>query len=147
DLAIFHASLFEDKDICHGDHVTFHTTDLSDRGDLPSAIAHAFLLTDHIHRTRNLLTNGAYREIHPGHQTHGFHACERVAWRIGMRGSHGTIVTRVHGLQHVQRFTAAAFSNDNAFGTHTQRVNHEVTDGDFATSFNIGWAGFKRNHM
>ena len=36
------------------------------------------------------------------------------------------VVARVHGLQHVERLGAADLADDDAVGTHTQGVDHQV---------------------
>ena len=56
-----------------------------------------------------------------GHHHHGFEARESVARRVGVHRAHGALDAGVHGLQHVQRFGAAALADDDAVGTHTQR--------------------------
>src|SRR5215212_11570090 len=53
------------------------------------------------------------------------------------------IVTRVHGLQHVERLTGAALSDDDTIGAHAEGIAHEVALKDRAATFDIGWARFK----
>ena len=52
---------------------------------------------------------------------HRFQARERVARRVGVDRAHGPLDAGVHGLQHVQRFGAAALADDDAVGPHAQR--------------------------
>ncbi len=56
-------------------------------------------------------------------------------------------MTCVHCLEHIQGFTTAAFPNDDPFRTHTKGVYHQVTNGDFTTTFNVGWPRLQRHHM
>ena len=49
----------------------------------------------------------------------------------------GSVVTRVHGLHHVEGFGAAALAYDDAVGTHAERVDHQVALGDGACAFDI----------
>ena len=49
-------------------------------------------------------------------------------------------MTGVHGLEHVQRLRAAALSDDDPVGSHTERVADKVADPDLACSFRIGRA-------
>ena len=56
-------------------------------------------------------------------------------------------MTGIHGLQHVQRGLIANLAHDDPVWTHAQRIDHQVADGDFAATFNVGWAGFERDHM
>jgi hypothetical protein len=54
-----------------------------------------------------------------------------------MNGGHGAVVTGIHRLQHVQSFGAARFSDDDAVGAHTQRIDHQIAGGDGARAFDI----------
>ena len=56
-------------------------------------------------------------------------------------------MTGVHGLQHVQRFLAADFADDDAVGTHTQAVDQQFALPHRAVCLR-GWrAGFQAHHM
>ena len=46
----------------------------------------------------------------------------------------------VHGLEHVQRLTAAALADDDAIGPHAQSVAHELANGDCALALDVGRA-------
>ena len=46
-------------------------------------------------------------------------------------------MARVHRLQHVEGFFTAALAEDDAVGTHTQRVLHKFALTDFAFAFDI----------
>src|ERR1017187_4352439 len=47
-----------------------------------------------------------------------------------MDGGQGPVMARVHGLEHVQRFTATALSDDDSIRAHTQRVDDQLADRD-----------------
>ena len=56
-------------------------------------------------------------------------------------------MTSVHGLQHVECFTAADLADDDAVGAHTQRVADEVTDADLSPALDVRRARFEREHV
>ncbi|ODU55485.1 MAG: hypothetical protein ABT04_00805 [Granulicella sp. SCN 62-9] len=56
-------------------------------------------------------------------------------------------MTRVHGLKHVQRFTAAALSHDDSIWAHAQAVTHEVPDCDGALALGVARACFERHEI
>ena len=49
-------------------------------------------------------------------------------------------MTGVHGLKHVEGFLAAALAEDDAVGTHAQRVLDQFALADFALAFHVGRA-------
>ena len=60
---------------------------------------------------------------------------------------HRPIVTRVHRLKHVECFSAAAFSYDDAVRAHTERVDYQITNSDLTATFNVRWPGFQGYYM
>ena len=64
-----------------------------------------------------------------------------------MDSGHGTIMTCVHCLKHIQCFTSAALTHNNAVWAHTQGVDQQLANGNFTFAFNIGWSLFKANNM
>ena len=56
-------------------------------------------------------------------------------------------MSRVHGLKHVEGFLTAALAEDDAFGTHTQRVLDQLALADFTLAFDIGRTGFHAPDM
>ena len=46
-------------------------------------------------------------------------------------------MTGVHRLEHVERFLAADLADDDAVGTHTQRVDHQLPLADRALAFDV----------
>jgi hypothetical protein len=138
DLAVFNSGLLEGKDVLHDDDITLHPLDLGHIGDFSGSVLEAVLLNDQVDRRRDLFADGAHGKVHPGHQTHRLQTRERVARSIGVSGRHRAIVTGVHRLEHVERFATAALSNDNPLRTHSERVDNEIADRDFAFAFDIG---------
>ena len=58
-----------------------------------------------------------------------------------------TVVTGVHGLEHVEGFFAADLTNDDAVRTHTQAVDQELALINGALAFDIGWTSFETHHV
>ena len=56
-------------------------------------------------------------------------------------------MTRVHGLQHVERFLAADLADDDAVGPHTQAVDQQFALPHRAAAFEIRRAGFQAHHV
>ena len=56
-------------------------------------------------------------------------------------------MTGVHRLQHVQRLFAAHLTDDDAVGTHTQGVDHELALLDGALAFHVGRTRFQARHV
>jgi len=52
-------------------------------------------------------------------------------------------MTRVHSLQHVQRFLATHLTHDDAIGAHTEGVDHQLTLLHRAFSLNVGGPRFQ----
>ena len=93
---------------------------------------------DEIEGAGNLFADGAHRKIEAGHQHHRLDARERVALAVGVNRRQRAVVTGVHGLQHVERFGAAALADDDAVGAHAQGVADKVADADLAGAFDVG---------
>ena len=64
-----------------------------------------------------------------------------------MHGAHRALDAGVHGLQHIQRFGAAALADDDAVGPHTQRGADQLALVDAALFVQIGRAGFELHHV
>jgi hypothetical protein len=56
-------------------------------------------------------------------------------------------VAGIHRLEHVQRFAAAHFADDDAIGSHAQCVAHEVTGGDLSAAFDVGRPALQSDNM
>ena len=56
-------------------------------------------------------------------------------------------MARVHRLEHVERLGAADLSDDDAIGTHAQRVPHEIPDGDCPFSLDVRRPSLEPEHV
>ena len=119
-------------DFLHLQDVAFEAGDLGDRRDLALAVGEALQLHDDADRGGDLAAHRRDRHRHAGHADHLLEARDRVARRVGVDGRHRAFVAGVHGLQHVEGFLAAALAEDDAVGTHAQRVLHQLALADFA---------------
>ena len=70
-----------------------------------------------------------------------------VARAVGVDRGQRSVVTGVHRLQHVQRFLAADFADDDAVGTHTQAVDQQFALADGAVAFEVRRTGFQARHV
>src|SRR6478752_339913 len=143
DLAFDDTGLLEDEDVLHDDDVAFHPLDLGDVDDLPGAVLQAGLLDDQVDGRGDLLADGADRKVDAGHEDHRLEAGEHVAGAVGVTGRHRAVVTGVHCLEHVQRLTGAALSDDDPVGPHPEGVPDELADRDGALAFDVRRAGLE----
>src|SRR6185312_16213502 len=118
--------------------VLFHADDLGDGNKAPAAIFHALDLDHDIDGRSNLRADGPRRDVQSRHTDHLFYARQCVARCIGMYCSHGAVVTRVHGLQHVECFPGADLAHDDAVRPHAQCIAHKVTLRDLAPALDVG---------
>jgi hypothetical protein len=87
------------------------------------------------------------REFDIGHQRHRLEAPERVTRRVRVRGRERTIVSRVHGLEHVEGLTSANLSHDDAIRSHPERVANQVSDRDLAATLDGRRSGLQTDHV
>ena len=64
-----------------------------------------------------------------------------------MKCRQGAIVTRVHGLQHVESLCPTAFSYDDSVGSHAQRVGDKLSNGDRPAALGIGKTRFESDDV
>ena len=143
DLALDDARLLEHEHVLHHDHITLHALDLGDVGDPSRAVLQTCLVDDEVDRGRDLLADGADREVDAGHEDHRLEARQHVARAVGVAGGHRAVVARVHGLEHVQRLARTALPDDDPVGPHAQRVADELADRDLALALDVGRAGLE----
>src|SRR5438876_7806106 len=86
-------------------------------------------MDDDVDGAADLLADGAYREIEPGHQHQRLQAREGISGTIGVDGADGTVVAGVHGLQAVERLAATDFADEEAIRAHSERVPEGLTEG------------------
>ena len=83
---------------------TFHSRDLDDARDPSRSIRQSRHLDDQVERRRDLLAHRSIGQVCSCHQDHGFETRQCIARRVGVNRGHRALVTRVHRLEHVQRF-------------------------------------------
>jgi hypothetical protein len=57
------------------------------------------------------------------------------------------VVARVHGLEHVEGLAATNLTDDDAVGSHTQSVSHQVADPHLALAFDVRRTRFEWEHV
>ena len=67
--------------------------------------------------------------------------------RVGVDRGERSVVTGIHGLQHVERFFAADLADDDAVRPHTQAVDQQFALPHRAVAFEVGGPGFEARHM
>ena len=66
---------------------------------------------------------------------------------IGVHGGHRPVVAGVHGLDHVQRFGAAALTHQDPVGSHAQGVFHQVAYGVLADPLDVRGLGLQCDNV
>ena len=66
-----------------------------------------------------------------------------LAWIVVMR----TVVAGIHGLEHVERFFAANFADDDSVGPHTQAVDDQLTGLNRSFAVGIRRAALQSNYV
>ena len=56
-------------------------------------------------------------------------------------------MTGIHRLQHIQRFAAAAFADDDPVGAHSQTVLDQVADSYRALAFDVRRPRLETHHV
>src|SRR3954452_16970862 len=138
DLAFDDAGLLEHEDVLHDDDIAFHPLDFGDVHDLARPVLETRLLDDEVDRRGDLLADGPQGQGDAGHQDHRLEPRQHVAWAVGVAGGHRAVVTRVHGLEHVEGFARTALPDDDPVGAHAERVADELPDRDLALAFDVG---------
>ena len=100
-----------------------------------------------VNRRSNLAANRFFRQVQIRHHGHGFQTGDGIARTVGVNRSQRAIVTCVHGLQHVERFFATNFADDDAVGTHTQTVDDQLPLHDRALAFDVRGTAFQSHHV
>ncbi len=147
-LAVTGESLLPElEDVLQSNHLSLHSGDFGDVGNLSGAVGIAGLLNHNLNCRGDLFTDRANRQIHSSHQNHRLESSQRIPRRIGVECGQGSIVPGIHRLQHVERFPGAALSDDDPVWPHPQAVLHQVANGDGTFSFQIRRARFQLNPM
>lgn len=129
------------------DHVALHAGDLLDADDFAAPIGQARNLHDYADGRTDLVARALGGQIQPGHADHVFEPCQRIARAIGMHRRQRALVTGIHRLQHVERFGAAHFAENDAVRAHAQRIAYQRALCDLALALDIGRARLEAQHM
>ena len=70
-----------------------------------------------------------------------------VAGGVRVDRRHAAVVSRVHGLQHVERLCATHLTHEDPVRPHSQAVAQELADGELALALDVGWAVLERDHV
>src|SRR3954469_6438522 len=95
----------------------------------------------------DLVPHGTFWNVQIRHRAHIFDTGQSIARRVGVHRGKRSLVTSVHGLQHVKSFLAADLTNHDAVGAHTQTVDHQLPLSDCAFAFYVGWARFQADYV
>jgi hypothetical protein len=110
---------------------------LGDVRDLARAVLEATDLHDQVERARDLLADGARRQVGAGHEAHRLEAADHVSRRVRVTGREAAVVAGVHGLEHRERLATADLTHDDALWAHTEGVLDQVHDRDRALAFDV----------
>src|SRR5581483_7703518 len=141
------ALLRESEYLLHADRVLFHTGDFTNAGYLSGAVAHAAALHDNRDRSGYLLPDGFFRQVHIGHCDHRLQPGDRVSRGVRVNRSHGALVARIHGLQHVEGLLAAHFANDDSVGAHAEAIDQQLPLPNCALTLDIRGARFQTDDV
>ena len=120
----------EAEDVLHGDGVVFHPNQLADLGHFPAAVGESLEMHDHVDGADDLRSDRPHRQVEAGHEHQRLDPRQRVAWLVGMKRRHRAVVPGVHGLQHVERFSAPDLADDEPVGPHAQRAGDQLPHAD-----------------
>src|SRR5437879_12274328 len=115
--------------------------------DAAAAVAEARHLHEHVDGRADLLAHGTRDHIGISHADHDLQTPNGIARIVGVDGSQRSIVTRIHGLEHIERLLAPYLTDDDSGGPHTEGIDDEVANADGAVTFDVGWAGFHARYM
>src|SRR3954454_7767515 len=135
--------LAEAEDLLHRHDLAFHSGQLRYADELAAAIGQAGDLDDNVDRRSDLRAGRFRGDVDPTHPDHLLDTRERIARSIGVDRGHRAIVTGVHRLEHVERFTGANLAEDDPVGPYAQRVLDEVALSDFALPLDVRGASLE----
>src|SRR5579862_375907 len=145
--AFVDAAALENENVLERDHVAFHADNLGDGEDLAGTVGKTGDLHNRVDGVRNLVADGALRNIQIRHRDHVLDAGQGISRGVRVHGGQRTFVARVHGLQHVEGFFATHLADHDAVGAHTQTVDYELAHLHGAFAFNVGRAGFETHDV
>jgi hypothetical protein len=95
---------------------------------------------DEINGGSQLFAHRNERQRNVSHKDQSFESTNGIGRRIGMTGRQRSVVTGVHGLQHVDGLARANLAHHDSIGTHPQCIPDEFTYRNLTGAFGIGWA-------
>src|SRR5580698_4929916 len=116
--------LFEQENILQRDDVLLHADHFGDVGDAAGAVAEARSLDKQVDGRGDLLADGTNTHIGIGHADHHLETAQTVARGVGVERGERSVVTGVHGLQHIQGLFRSDFPDDDAVGAHTEGIDN-----------------------
>src|SRR6266446_2634037 len=105
--ALVNAGAFKNKNILQRNHVSFHSNDFGNGEHFARTVGETRNLDHGVNSVGDLMANRALGNVQVGHGNHIFDASQGIAWRVGVYGGERTLMTGIHGLQHVEGFLAA----------------------------------------
>ena len=103
-----------------------------------SSVASADRVDDDVECGRDLLAHVRCGKVDVGHERHGLEPPERVLGRVRVCRRHRSLVSRIHGLEHVERLATAHLAHDDPIRSHAERVADERSDGHLAVALDVG---------
>ncbi len=104
-------------------------------------------LNDQVDRRSELLPHRLQRQFDAAHRDHRLQSGNGVTGAVGVNRRQRTFVAGVHRLQHVERFRTTAFADDDAVGSHTEAVFHQVGRADPTLAFDVRRPRFEPQHV
>ncbi len=118
-----------------------------DLADPTRTVGGAGQLDDAVDGAVDLVLQRLVRDLDLGHGGQRLEPHQRVLGAVGVHGGERAVVTRGHGLEHVEGLAAAHLADDDAVGAHAQGVAYEVADGDAAVALDVGRARFEADDV
>ena len=116
-------------------------------GDATGAVPEAGELHDAVDGGRDLLADGPDREVEAGHQDQRLQTGEGVTRGVGVDRGDRAVVTRVHGLEHVERLSGTTLADHDAVGAHAEGVLDQITDRDLALALDVRGTSLQGQHV
>ena len=115
--------LLESEDVLKQNGVAFASGHFGNLHDFAGAVRKTRLLDNQVNCGGDLFADCGGGQFKTGHHHHVFETRQRVARIVCVAGGHGAVMSGVHCLEHIERFCAAAFSDDDAVRAHAERVD------------------------